>query len=432
MKEIVLVVVICLSIFSCDLFGEKDEKKNEPPYKAKIEWASGLISNYYFLHTVDADSVYFYERTPGYDDARISNLTRLDTENGRLIWRSNFIFSGMFSLLDCQPIVTDDYIYVFCYVNRIACFDRETGNHTATVEVDVENHSKRIMENVTAYERHIYFGFDGNENNCFGRINMDEIRHGDPETKQTLAPEVIWSPQHGFVRANPVMHNNTMYTATTSSYYPIELAGFDLDTLQTVFHRTFGGPEDDDYFFEQGGRQYPILIYGDILYYLGWTISAWDLKTERPLNNVELPIYRHIFTQDIPKPLNYSPGAGVFLPVYYQGKIYYTCGSSYVLDGRRNIQCIDAETGKLVWNDIAKNSTSLVANLVIAHDRLYVTQNSGLRVYNPEDGKLIGVDKSFYGEEHSRNVLYNDYMICVRKNRKSGDEEMVAVYVGSK
>ena len=98
--------------------------------------------------------------------------------------------------------------------------------------------------------------------------------------------------------------------------------------------------------------------------------------------------------------------------------------------GHRNIHCIDAETGELVWNAIAKDSESLETNPIIAHGRLYVSQHSGLRVYEPETGKLIGVDKSFCGAGMGRNVLYNDYMICLRVDRNTGDGRMVAVYVG--
>jgi hypothetical protein len=82
-----------------------------------------------------------------------------------------------------------------------------------------------------------------------------------------------------------------------------------------------------------------------------------------------------------------------------------------------------------VWNDIAKGSHSLFNNPVIAHGLLYLPQYNGLRVYEPHSGRLIGVDKSFFGMDRGRNILYGDYMICVRENR-NGDDTVVAVYVG--
>jgi hypothetical protein len=220
-----------------------------------------------------------------------------------------------------------------------------------------------------------------------------------------------------------------MYTATQHYFKQIELAGFDLDTKQMVFYTRFGGPDDGDVPFpERGGADDAILIHGDILYYLSWSVAAWDLNTGNQL-------YRHIFGWDVPEPLNYSPTPNQIKPVYYKGKIYYTSAASYTTqDSFRNIHCIDATTGELVWNTIAKGSYTLHTNPVIAHNRLYIPQFWGLRVYEPETGKLTGVDKSFRGEEGGRNVLYKDYMICVQRdfNNETLDGRMVAIYVGNK
>jgi outer membrane protein assembly factor BamB len=140
-------------------------------------------------------------------------------------------------------------------------------------------------------------------------------------------------------------------------------------------------------------------------------------------------LWQHAFYIDTPDRENY--GGYTYQAVYYKGKVYYTSGESESGADFRNIHCIDAKTGKLVWSAIAKYSESLETNPIIAHDRLYVSQGSGIRVYNPENGKLIGVDKSFYGMGMGRNLLYGDYMICIRMDRGgSGTGNLVAVYVG--
>jgi outer membrane protein assembly factor BamB len=418
MKTIGFIFVVCLLFSSCDSIT--NETDNEPPYTAKIAWDSGLISNYYQSHTVEGDSVYFYECPPGYTVPGVYNLTRLDAETGRLIWRSKIFYN----IVLCQPIVNGDHVYVFLEPNVIACFDRETGEHTAIAKVDIENKELKMVANITLYNHHLYFGFWNYTNEYLVRLNIHDIEHGDSETMQTLTPEVLWEPETKCnVQAKPVVHNNIVYTSTVSHFNMVELAGFDINTKQRVFHTTFGVLEDGDVPFpETGGDRDPILIHGDILYYLSWSVAAWNLKTGKQL-------YRHVFSWDIPKPLNYMPTDILIQPVYYNGKIYYTSRASYTPNSYRNIHCIDAATGKLVWNDIAKGSVTLSTNPIIAHDRLYITQHNGLRVYEPKTGKLIGVDKSFWGESMGRNVLYKDYMICARENR-NGDGIMVAVYVG--
>jgi hypothetical protein len=62
-----------------------------------------------------------------------------------------------------------------------------------------------------------------------------------------------------------------------------------------------------------------------------------------------------------------------------------------------------------------------------------VSQYSGLRVYNSENGKLIGVDKNFCGNAFGRNILYKDYLITTRFEKDNPDKAgsvVVAVNVG--
>jgi hypothetical protein len=100
MKIILFITCISLLFVSCDNFAFKKENNDEPPYKAKIAWDSGLYSNYFQSHTVDGDSVYFYERPPEYHAVNIYALTKLDAGKGTLIWRSRVLFRN---IQFCQP-----------------------------------------------------------------------------------------------------------------------------------------------------------------------------------------------------------------------------------------------------------------------------------------------------------------------------------------
>jgi outer membrane protein assembly factor BamB len=255
---------------------------------------------------------------------------------------------------------------------------------------------------------------------------VNTINHNEEaETIQIITPEIIWEPEtNSPVTAKPVVHNNVVYTSTYGGKYdPVELAGFNIDTKQMVFHAVFGGPEDVGLPLpEGGGLENPIFIHGDTLYYLNLSIAAWNIPTGELL-------YRHVFTRDIPNEQYYGANE-LYQAVYYKEKIYYTSVNSASPLGFRNIHCMDPKTGTLAWTDVSKGSVTLLSNPIIAHDRLYVSQYTGFRVYNPENGKLIGVDKSFCGTDTGRNVLYNDYMICVKRNPKTMEGRMVAVYVG--
>jgi outer membrane protein assembly factor BamB len=430
MKTVIFFLFILpLSFSACGLFTGADGDE-EPPYTAKIAWDSGLRSGSYQAHTVYEDNVYFYEPPEGYGDfPQIFSLTKINAETGALVWRSTVLFGG---IAYCQPVVIGGYVYVFLQPNVILCFDRETGEHTACVELKKDDMYTALEWNATVHNQNIYMGFYTNDSVFFFRLNVNLINQtGDPDTMQVISPEILWEPaMNRRVPAKPVVYKDVVYTSTWPHINPttvVELAGFDEKTGNMVFHKTFGGVEDVNANFPfpeigAGNCGNPIFIHNDVLYYICWSITAWDLNTGKQL-------YYHNFTRDVPESKTYS-ASGSLQPVYYKEKIYYTSTESYTPNSYRNIHCINAATGKLVWNAIAKDSMSLDTNPIIANGKLYVSQDSGIRVYKPETGKLIGVDKSFCGMAMGRNVLYKDYMICVRMNRNTGQGRMVAVYVG--
>ncbi|MDR1858646.1 MAG: PQQ-like beta-propeller repeat protein [Treponema sp.] len=432
MRKTILIMALCLALTGCwDLFGKKPE--TEPRYNAKIAWDSGLFSNQYATHTVDGDSVFFYERPPGYTTVNVYALTRLSAETGDFVWRSSLIFHNV---VQSQMVVIGDYVYVFVQDNTILAFGRETGEHTATATVIIEGERWESLEmewNPAAYQHYIYQGFWGRLANYFVQLDIHAIdQSGDPDEVQQIAPKVLWVLENDrHINGNPVVHNNTVYTITLTplAENPVELAGFDIATGEMVLYKTFGGSEDKENdcipFPDEGAliSLKTLFIHDNFLYHLGTSIVCWDLTTGNQL-------YRHVFTDDLPNPKRY-PGR-TLQAVFSNGKIYYTSNSSYSSLGYRNIHCIDQTTGKLVWNTVTRDSESLHTNPILAHKRLYVPQYQGLFVYEPETGNLIGVDRSFRGAGFlGRNILYNDYMICVQiDDSDTGGGRMVAVYVG--
>ena len=153
MKTVIFLCSLCILFYSCNLFPGND-KTEKSTYNARIAWDSGLFVNYSQSHIVDGDSVFFYERPPGYNQINIYTLTRLDANTGKLIWRS-FMFSD---IVFCQPAIIGDYVYVFLLPNIMYAFEKETGRHVATVELDIDNKNLELIWNVTAYRQYLYTG----------------------------------------------------------------------------------------------------------------------------------------------------------------------------------------------------------------------------------------------------------------------------------
>ena len=429
MRKTILILTLCLALTGCpDPIIE-----TEPLYTAKIAWDSGLFSNQYATHTVDGDSVFFYGCPPDENfTVNVYALTRLDAKTGKLIWHSSLIFQ---EVVHSQPLVVGNYIYVFVQDNTILAFDRETGEHTATATVIIENEKWESLEmewNPAAYQHYIYQGFGGRYASYFIQLDVYAIDHdGDPNEVQQIAPKVLWALENGsYMNGNPVVHNNIVYTCTwtPNSQNQVELAGFNITTGERVLYKSFGGSDDT----ENANIPFPdegaligiktLYINNNFLYHLGTSIVCWDLTTGNQ-------IYRHVFTDDIPNPKMYP--ARALQAVFSNGKVYYTSNSSDTPLGYRNIHCIDATTGKLVWNTVTKDSDTLRTNPIIAHDRLYSPQYHGLFVFEPETGNFVGVDRSFHGSSFlGLNLLYNDYMICIQIDDETEWGKMVAVYVG--
>lgn len=425
----ILCVLFFFVLVACNHNTETYIGVAEPPYTVRTAWDSGLYTNYTLSTTLIGDDIYFYERPPGYTTVNIYSLTRLDAKTGKLIWRS-IEFSD---ITFCQPVVIDNYVYVFLQPNIIYRFDKNTGDLNATVTVNVESRELWMEFNVTAYRQYLYFGLSQEPDyRCFARLDVGEIKNGDSREIQSVTPEVLWQPATGgYATAKPVVYGDAIFTSTfsMSGIKPVEIAGFDMNTKQMVFHAAFGGPKDsaENIPFPDTGAYIatnPILIHDGVLYHLSTSISAWDIKTGNRL-------YRHVFTDDIPNEKKYY-ASRVVQALYYNGNIFYTNGESYSSYGYRNIFCIDAATGRLVWSTIEKNSLSVQVAPVIVRGLLYIPQHTGFRIYEPETGRLVGVDRLFAGAIHDMNILYGDYLICLRYSY-TGEPygiKLVAVNIG--
>jgi len=417
MKKVgyILITLIVL-LTSCNLSSNSDgNDDNEPSFKAKIAWDSGLISNFYKSHIVYKDHVYFYERPKSYS----TTITKLDAATGELKWRSK---QTLKSIIYTQPFITDDYVYVLISPNYIYCFSNDENSTTLTAIVEIGINGKYDYEiNMSAiiYENYIYISL---ADNFFTRLDINKIMHDDDRIMQKIDLEILWETEtNNSIQAKPVFYDDVVYVSTYSplAYKVVELAGFDIASKERVFYTTFGGPADIEAglpFPENGGgvSSNPIFIKNGTLYYLNWSVNAWDLSDGALL-------YRHVFNGSIPDSEWYH-STNSLQPIFYNGRIYNTNGDS--------IFCMDAATGELIWNAKEKNSGSINTSPIIYNDKLYIALHHGLFRYDSENGNLLGVDRSFKGANMGRNILYNDYMICTQMY-STADGRLIAIDLGN-
>jgi outer membrane protein assembly factor BamB len=402
---------------SCELFsgigGEKKTVAEEPSYKATIVWEAKTDIARLPIVAPGRDCVYVFEEGgPGFFDDFI--LTKLDARTGERRWSSIPVPPLHFFV---TAIEHGEYVYIY-ERNFLYSFSQETGALSALVKFDLGEYVN-IGNIPLVHGDTLYFAMGLSTESCYlvrFDLTLIDRNRENVETPQVVTPEIIWQSREIRPIRAMVINGNIIYFATFAGYQGkrTELAGVNIETGEEIWYTVV----DHD----NGQQDNGLYAKNDILYFVSSGISAYNLRTKQSL-------YIKDFSNYVPLADDYRP-AGHFGFVLYNNKLYYTsnCTKTSESDGDyKNIFCVDAKTGNLVWGAIAPWSESLGTNPIIAHQRMYVPQYTGLRVYEPEKGKLLGVDSSFCGRGTATNVLYNDYMITVKADRNTGVANVVAI-----
>jgi outer membrane protein assembly factor BamB len=411
--------LLYLCLFStCPIFINNNTQVKEPDYNIPIIWKSDIKRPFTWNMTLDESGIYIYSYKE--HDITTVKLNKLNLETGKTIWST-----GYFEEVSLyQPIITGNYVYATLRYNEILCFDKESGNQLARIRITYDNQDVWITSNYYLYQNYLYFGCGEINIDDFylARISVDSIIKDATPDEQLLEPELLWrSRYNGRINTKPLVYNDIAYcnTATLKLDIPIELAGININTKEEVLYDSFGG--DRDYFIDHGFGYNSFYEKDGILYYLNWSIAAYDTKNYQKL-------YHILF--DINTPRNEDYGAEWFLDaVFFNNRIYYTTSGSNVEwdTGIRNIFCINEKNGKLVWSAIPKKSESLGGKPIIYDNKVFVPNMNGIQVYNADNGKFLGVEKNIEGEAYCLNQLYGNIMITAMLSDEYPSGQIIAL-----
>jgi outer membrane protein assembly factor BamB len=427
MKQFYFGWVILLAVISfstCPVnFDDKPSSDDEPNYNLPVVWKSDVLRPFSSQMTSDRDGVYILNFME--NDFSTVKLNKLNPLTGITIWSTDYFEE----VSVYQPIITDSCIYVTLWDSGILCFDKESGRQLARVKITGDNPNMWVTSNYFLYDNYFYFGYGEEittdiviDDFYLARINANSIVMDGNTREQPIEPELLWQGRYkSCILSLPIVYNNILYcnTKTLDITIPVEIAGIDINTKKELFYDSFGG--DRDYIFDHGWERNSLYIKDDIMYYLSWSIAAYDITNYKKL-------YHIIFDNSTPKNKNYS--AGDFLDItFHNNKIYYTTtGTNYLGDtGSRNIFCINKNDGKLVWSAIPRKSESLGTNPVIYNGKVFIPHMNGVRVYNADNGKLIGVEKSIEGNSICFNQLIGSIMITDSLSDEYPDGQLIAL-----
>ncbi|MBR5645126.1 MAG: PQQ-like beta-propeller repeat protein [Treponema sp.] len=105
--------------------------------------------------------------------------------------------------------------------------------------------------------------------------------------------------------------------------------------------------------------------------------------------------------------------------LFYDEKIYFTNEESFMSgkasghpkENYKNILCISAKDGSYVWGDMIHFG---ISNFIVPceyNNKIYFSTEKGLRVYEAQKGKLIGVDKEYNCSGQDPMYKYNDILL---------------------
>jgi hypothetical protein len=427
-------------VFSCCFFlsGNKGDESNkpEPVYTPDIAWTleTGALETWSNMKLF-GESLYLIESNymfSNFKDRKLQ-LAKVNPEDGTYVWKSEIISKPE----KTDPVKCMDYIFVQTMPGHLLCFDDSNGKLLATVKLGVDE--KAAIRNSTrlryliSFKNYLYWGNDGYDNSGgvdplgLMRFDSNSIDFSkDPKTEQMIVPQLIWeAPARHVVWASPIEKDGIVYFLTKNPDYPYEGTGdlVAIDALtcevkwkynQNIFH---------------GLPQNSLIINGEKLYVVDSSLGCYNRHTGEKYFEIDAE------KQDITKEhcvANSSFSRGIF---FYDNKLYFTSQASSGTTGMtgipkelvKNIKCFDAADGSFVWGDIAEGGGSLGTRPIVVNGKAYIVSDVGLRVYNADTGKLIGVDKSVINLGSQPNALYKNYVIYLNDNFANNTATLTAI-----
>lgn len=431
---------LCLTscILSMDIPSPAEEESSYTPF---IEW------------TVETDAIYRpYEYSKSFGDHVY--VTLLDKDKEKQGWTTQIMkvhvpTGTKIWTTDKQPgnDASSPYKwkdYVFIHVNyegpailkaQMVCYDDSTGELLATIRfgntTQEEQRNDSWSGNLTVADNGLYWGSGENRTEGNGLFYFDPnlIDFNIPaDTVQVIPPTIVCDTGVNGIWAQLVQDGNVIYFLTRNHYglSPEPATLFAWDTVSRTLLWKQPIP------CTTGGTTNPLLIHGDRIYVIDTSSACFDKHTGQ-----------QIFLRDMTKideRTTFSEGTGSYFvgPVfYYEGKLYYTNhmtkstpnSSNIPLELVYNLVCVDAEDGHVVWKNRTPFSkgSSLFTNAVVANGKAYFVTDCGLRVYDADTGKFLGVDESVRNNGFERSIYHDGLMIF--RNYSSGKMSLTAIRI---
>lgn len=436
--EFIKIIFFIFLVTGCNFFPKTNEGKNketkEPEYAQDIIWQLELKSCYDSEYALQSGKYYYIaERRKGYEEDYF--YSKIDLSTGDKIWETKS-FNGppcsfnpplkeIINGTTCLIISGEDkYIHII---------DDMSGQLLASVKF-FKNNKDESFNTLSFGGPSLSF----NNNNLYWasgtkiiKLNLTGVElFEENENEYYIEPEIVWTNQinNKNILIWPVMYNSILYFVSYDSYP--ETGYCVLGAFNTITE-TIKWVKKSNILTGLGFNN--MLVADNKLYVIEDAQGCYDLETGETFweqNETEEELYNKI-----------SIGAGCYCMgiTYDNGKLFFTNGAastSSAVTGipeeyLKNIQCIDAKTGKYIWGDFPKNSASLFTKPIVVNNQCFVRTWDELRVYNAETGQLIGKDSSITSIGSEIPISFENTFIYIKKNYETGSAVLIAINVNN-
>lgn len=432
--NLILLPAVLLIFTGCFLENEPSEP-NLPVYEKEIVWT--LETGYY--HTFEKpwqDGKYLYcvESNSTYCNTDISFcISKIDLETGQYVWKTRPIDSQEHTTL----VKSGDKLYIHDIYYTLYCFSDNDGTLLATVLHGTTTDKRRkyapaLKGSIISYKNYLYWDsvYKNDDNEVIyrgiNRFDTEKIDFslGSSET-QIIEPDVFWdiSEKQYRLLICPISYNGYIYVQTAAEPETgLKSTFFALDAET--------GEEKWRYASDcmEGRGQHALYVINDKLYTFELDIACYDIHTGRPL-------FENYFDLKDCKKKIYAGAIDINDCVtYHEGKFYYTTASN--IGGNlvgtpkeliKNIFCIDAKSGEILWSDHPLYDCSLFTKPIVVNGKVFFLCHDELRVYEADTGKLLGSDLSVSISAVSPSASYNGNFIFFNIDRKNFKTILTAI-----
>jgi len=427
-KTSVLVVAL-VSLFSCS-FSPKTDVQYEPKINCPVAWElpTGITASSRMV-CMNGNSLYTIIGSP--DDGLPYKTWKVNLDTGIKTWETIEITGMILAIQICGG-------YVFVFANsgsNMLCFDDSTGTLLATVQFDVDAE--------LAKDKTVWLGkvvSDGSllvwgagEGLC--SFDISRIDFSKPASApQILPPVCLYTvPEYTGVAATPVIEDHIVYFMRHAYMDRVgenTIAAYNLLTDSLVWERKSNkmtGLVIDG-----------MIVAGDWLYIIDAYGSTCINKKTGGKDAFTSTGERWVHNEDEQWGINFAANPYGMGLVIYDGCLYFTTSAhsntwSYLQwpkERVQNILCLNCVDGSMRWGDMPYNCDSLGSRPVVAKGKVYIARYEGLRVYDSDTGRLLGVDTSIpSSQKFSTNQYYENgnLVIVLSKNSDGTNGRIIAI-----